>query len=174
MYHLKPETENRDIELLPGIVFTVRPLRSFDLSIARQEAANRVQAVIEGAEAASDAAQQLVKDFDPDNQVHIEALAQVIFVQELGIRAIAAWRGILDADSDTELPPTPERIRLVLTDFALANLFWEKISARPAAVEAAKKNSMTARSGISAKTQARDTATAAKRRARTAQKEKKA
>lgn len=89
-----------------------------------------------------------------DKQVR-EALAEELLARGLARAAILEWEGVLEADSDSIAPVTPEKIDELMTNFwSIAATFSQQYTGVRELIEAEKKDLSAAPSGTSGTAQA--------------------
>ncbi len=143
MRHLTPATEPFDIELAPGIVFTVRPLNTLDFSIAQAAAQRILDCLEDSADICLEAGLLPDRTIDLSRPEVRDGLYRRFLIDELGIRQIVTFKN----GDETMEKPSPEIIKAALSIFTFGEIFFRKITDPQRAIADAKKEYGTAPRG---------------------------
>lgn len=144
MISLSQPDEPFDIDIVPGIKFTVTPLDTFAMDVARnaaQDVFGRMEVSVSDVVAAG-----LVprRDMDLDNQDVRDALFRELLIGELAERHIIGWDGV---EGDIEAEGAK---RMVVRLFPIGDIFYEKFTKYHLDQLSAKKDCGTAQNGTMA------------------------
>lgn len=145
MESLLPSTEPFEIELLPDLILKVKPITDFELAVIRSEVAQIINDLAKGVTTCEKAGILHVKDYDPENDVHVAAMSRILTVKEIGVKSIIDWN-LLNEDKKP-LAVTPKAVRAFLSDWSLSETFYAKMTEQNMKRLIAKKNSIIAQNG---------------------------
>ena len=139
MIGLTQLTEPYSIEVVEGIIFNVKPLTTLDYSVAHMAARRRVDDIVKSLQDVAEAG------FLPDNETDFtkpderEGLYRKFLIQEMAVRHIVGWQGVVDYKADTPAPVTPDTVRAVIEQFPIGELFYQKFTAHQTLLREAKR-----------------------------------
>jgi hypothetical protein len=145
---IAPETQPFDIEVLPGVTFTVAPISDFDWLVFKGTAARVLDDLSGSLETLDHVGLTYIADYDHANEVHRKALYQLVLVREIAKAKIIGWNGIVD-DKDQPAPVSQEGIEALMKDWVIAGKFYELVSVNQVAQALAKKKLSIGAAGIS-------------------------
>lgn len=158
MINLAQSTEPYAIELPYGISVTVRPLTSTGMAMAQAAARRRLESLEAqwrdrkdaglGAHGLPDFADPAVRD----------GLYHALLVQELAVRHIVSWTGVLAADAETEAPVSRDAVVAVMDLYPVGERFFSEFTLRQVMLNAAKNASGPSAAGTSSGAEGPDTA----------------
>lgn len=158
MLKLGVKLEPYSFEILPGILIEVRPITSFDMFLAQEQAQKKINALAEGIEACSVAG--IIDEcpsFDINDIEQRSAKYMEFLSSSLGERCILGWSGVVDAN-DEPMPVSPEAISMVMRIWPCSKVFIDQVTDHNRKLFAAKKESGVAQDGISSPAAAPNTA----------------
>lgn len=156
-----PETPY-EMQILPGIMFTVRPLTSFDMNVATAEAHLAVQRLEKALDDVELAGLLPNRSIDMTNQAEIEAVFQAMLIRSLAERHIIAWTGITDDQGEPIDVHVKSARRFVVDLYPIGQVFYNLLTQKYRETLAAKKDCGTASNGTSSPAPVPDTAQSAK------------
>ena len=157
MISLQLPSEPFEINILPGISFTVRPLTTFDMSVAQAAARQAIERMEQSIDDAVFAG-LTPRDIDLKDPAARDGLFQQLLIGELGERHITAWTGIQGDDGEPVAADTPGARRAVAAQFPIGGIFHARLTQRHWEMLAAKKDCGTDASGTSSPAAVPDTA----------------
>lgn len=150
MKSLRDPQEPFDVEVLPGVVFTVTPRTALDLAVAQAAAQRRLDRLADGQDACVEAGVMPGRAIDLADADTRAGLFHILTAEELAVRHVIAWTGVEGHDE-----ATPDAVRAVMAlwpdgaPLPVGELFFRKFMERHREMAAAKKESGTAASGTS-------------------------
>lgn len=151
MFHISgPRTEDIEIEILPGVTFTVRPFTALVQQAALSRAAARVRDMKRTWEDAAGMGADVssLPDFE-DADVRA-GLFELEYAKGLACQVIKGWTGIAAQGSDDPAPATRETILAIMDMPGIAALFRRAYEAQLADLDAEKNGFAPAPNGTSA------------------------
>lgn len=144
MISLQPPEGEFDIEVMPGIVFKVRPLDSFSMYLAQARARDIMERLEHSVADVIDIGVVVKRDIDLSDEKAKDALYKEILIGELAENHIVAWRGV-EGDIRAE-----NAKRMVARLFPIGDIFYQKLTRWHTDLLSAKKDCGAEASGISA------------------------
>ncbi len=169
---LQPQAELFEVEVLPGVSFTVKPLSTLDKAVCEAAARRRVDEMENSLDDCF-AAGLCPLEIDLSNPDQRSGLYQDLLIKEIAVRHIQSWTGVVPGDADEPADLSPENIRTVMDDPVISDAFYREVMKYHWEISAAKKGLGVAAHGISSAEEAPDIAEAAQQTACPAPAEKK-
>lgn len=139
MISLKQPKEPYGIEVIKGFSVTVKPLTTLMYSaatIAAQKRVNELEKSIKDVEMAGFSPENPVDLADPKQKT---ALYMDFLIKELAIKHIIAWEGVGNETGDGPAACTPDNIRVVMEQSAVAESFFQLFTNYVFLLQEAKK-----------------------------------
>jgi hypothetical protein len=116
MVNLQHRKEPFEVEVLPGIVFTVKPPTASDMAEATAAVLNAMDGIKNSADLLAASGFSSPGQYDPSDKSHVSAVYEDLLVKEIVARQTIAWRGVKSETGEADLPFNRKHLPLILSE----------------------------------------------------------